>query len=368
MVGSTEGADLGDLGSDGGYSSPGGGGGYSSPGYSTDEGRQAPNPPREGSSVAAPPTGAGACTVGSLCCRMPLHRYVLLLAFLGVLLMIWAAVDGFAVGVALGFFCLCLSGALYRLHYGSWQPATGAAATATATPTTPQGAETTAPTAPGTGATAGGKGGKCAAAYHAQCAARHAAVGSGSGGRCAIDALLTFLSAWCLLLVMVRGACSWDFAGTTTFPTSCYPNFGGRVPRSCVRLAPGAKAVDAHNVPAAPGTGGALAALPTDAGTARALVRQFLTALPVARVVREGGVGDAEMLHVTTLTAGWGFVDDACAAFHCDALTGKTLVSAQLEQRMGSADGGLGERRMRSLQDFLVAQMALLPVKNCSSA
>ena len=121
VLGSPEDGDLGDLGSDGGYSSPGGGGGYSSPGYSTDEGRQAP----KGSSVAVPPTGAGACTVGSLCCRMALHRYVLLLAFLGALLMMWAAVDGFALGVALGFSCLCLSGALYRLHYGSWQPATG---------------------------------------------------------------------------------------------------------------------------------------------------------------------------------------------------------------------------------------------------
>ena len=81
----------------------------------------------------------------------------------------------------------------------------------------------------------------------------------------------------------------------------------------------------------------------------------------------EGG-DDGDMLHVTTLTAGWGFVDDLCAAFTCDAATGKTIVSAQFEQRFGSGDGGLSERRMRGLQQFLLAQEALLPPKSCTSA
>ena len=350
-----------------GYSSAGGG--YSSPGYSTDEGKRGAQPAAAGSGGSF--YASGECTVAVCCCgcgRVVLARFTAILAILGAVLLIWAAVDGFITGTGVALLCLGTSATLRKLHYGSWRQVVPPPTT-TASVSNEKGE----PIAPTTVTPVVQGGGACAAWFHSTCGARHAAPAL-STSRCAMDAALTVLATWCLLLVFIRGVCSHDFVGST-FPPACYPNWGGRVPRGCVRLAPGAKAVDAHGVPPASegGTDGALAALSLDASTARALAKTFLMTMPVARVVRGGagkveGGDDGDMLHVTTLTAGWGFVDDLCAAFTCDAATGKTIVSAQFEQRFGSGDGGLSERRMRGLQQFLLAQEALLPPKSCTSA
>ena len=79
----------------------------------------------------------------------------------------------------------------------------------------------------------------------------------------------------------------------------------------------------------------------------------------------------AGLTHTVALTGLFGFIDDLFTQVKCVSDgngTSVAVLSAHFEQRLGSGDFGVNQRRMLDLRAFVLAQSLSLPAGDCAEA
>lgn len=173
----------------------------------------------------------------------------------------------------------------------------------------------------------------------------------------ALLAVTYFLVAFLVgLLVFVRSVSApGPPVAAGTFPSSCYKQWYGPVPRACVRVAPGASAAELAGL--VPNASTPLFARRLPAATIAAAAGAYLGGSFQTTLVSSHGAARllhrATVLHATAVTPLFGFTDDVFVSVSCDAATGLSRLRAQSEQRLGSGDGGVNADRVARLQSHL---------------